>query len=275
MSNDKIKIDPKKLQEMEELFRTIKAVSLELDRRLKPILKLIRQAMEITLPSSEQLIEYFKGTHRNVLKHGWLLPLTGFSLGNINAVHSLALNNPVRLSDQLCQYLKQEGVNKEIQDRWGSNGYFKRRMIFLKRGLEAHLAGDYIASVPVLLPHIEGILSDYFEDSRITLPPKFNGNDAIGILGLFVLKDISHNIEKNTLSKFLHKLYETREEGENKDLNRGLILHGKCLDYHREDISARTIYALDTICYFIQSEVDEIKNGKRRPQPPRGSAAVE
>lgn len=248
------------LEKIKELISEVQKVSTQLNIVFRPILEKLDKLKSMNYNISlDRFIENFTVTHKYALKHGWLLPLSQFSAGNIRSVFELSLDDPDRLSQELCKYLKTPKYIERMYENWWRNKYFNVRKQFLNRGVQAHLEKDYIVSIPVLLLHVEGILRKHFNELGFEIPRKFNLNSASGVMGLITLKEIFFNIEKGFLSKALGKISKMTDDKENSLFNRGFILHGKCLDYHQEYISAQIIYILDTICYFTQAEVNDVK----------------
>lgn len=192
------------------------------------------------------------------LKHGWMIPPSS-AVDEVLLMDKQARTDPQALSQYLCERLKKEDVQEEIEKNWKSNSYFAERWRFLERGFRAHREKDYIASIPILLPQLEGILRDFSRDSGFDISEKFYINDAIGILNRILFKEFGHEMIKGFLKEPLHNAFKTIQEISKPILNRGKILHGELLDYDCEEISAQLIYLIDTVCYLTKGEIKEIR----------------
>ena len=192
------------------------------------------------------------------LKHGWMIPPSS-AVDEVLLMDKQARTDPQALSQYLCERLKKEDVQEEIEKNWKSNPYFAERWRFLERGFRAHREKDYIASIPILLPQLEGILRDFSRDSGFDTSEKFYVNDAIGILNRILFKEFGHEMIKGLLKEPLDNAFKTIQEISKPILNRGKILHGELLDYDCEEISAQLIYLIDTVCYLTKGEIKEIR----------------
>jgi hypothetical protein len=203
--------------------------------------------------------KFVKKIQKEAMKHGWLIAMSEFTIDEVPSINKYAKSDPQAFSEFLCSRLRKEETLDKIKKKWGKNKYFQRRIRFLERGRQAHKEGDYICSVSVLLPHLEGILEDYARDTGFELPEKFQGPLAVGVLKKIVFKELAHDIDKNALKDSLRKIYETLLESNVPVLNRNIISHGKSLDYDCEEVSAQLIYLLNSICDLTQAEIKEIK----------------
>lgn len=149
---------------------------------------------------------------------------------------------------QSLSILREKNNIDNILKRWSSNPYFEARLKYLRRGLRSHIDGDYIASIPILLPHIEGILYKLIVDKRLYSKSRkdFQGSVALDKLKQITLEGICRESDKVAFRRYLHKtrVYEFKEE-KSAFLNRGQILHGICLEYEKEEWSAQLIFLLD------------------------------
>ncbi len=199
--------------------------------------------------------KYATEIHKRLQSAGFFLSLTNFSIGETEELLGCFVDNDLKNVTQfLCRRLKKKSVIKEIESDWKSNTTFEPRIKFLSRGLKAHYAGDYIASIPVLIPHIEGILLDFYVKHGLfqDLPKKFQGTEALAKLKEITINEILLETDRINFRRFVNKskFYEFTE---NVDaLNRGKILHGTSMNYDREDWSSKIIYLIDFLNILTQ-----------------------
>ena len=211
--------------------------------------------------------EYSNEIHKKLQMHGYFVSLSNFKIGETSKLLKI-LNNNVHheVESFLCGRLKQKGIYNSLKNEWSSNPSLNHRIKILLRGLEAHYKGDYIVSIPVLIPQIEGILFDFFINTSLfdELPKKFQGNDALTKLKKITLDEIFLEVDRMQFRRFVNRSNFYDFTDRNDILNRGKILHGTILDYDREDWSAKIIYLLDFLCNLTKNvwTVEEDKNGK-------------
>ena len=200
------------------------------------------------------LSEYLSDTHRKLIQNGYFVGLAGWGFSYTNELKKLLdEDRKGEIEEYLLSLLRDKDNMKYIAQKWDRNSYFKNRSKFLHRGLKAHFEEDYIVSIPVLLPHIEAILAEFFVDTGLLseAPNKFQGNTALNILKTISVDEICTELDRTYFRRFLHQkgVYDFKDDNSSY-LNRGKILHGTCLTYDREDWSAQLVYLLDFLCDF-------------------------
>lgn len=234
----------------------------DIDRILKGVNSFIEEYRPVIENLNEDFIEkifveYLSGTHKKLIENGYFVGLSGWNFGNINKINALLDEGDQKEIEKFLLGLLMNNQNLNYFSRkWIKNLYFKSRMKFLSRGLNAHLEKDYIVSIPVLLPHIEAILAEFFVNAGLLseIPDKFQGNDALSILKTISIDEICKELDRRYFRRFLNKkgVYDFKDNS--SYLNRGKILHGTCLSYDREEWSAQLIYLLDFLCDLTSQE---------------------
>ena len=207
---------------------------------------------------------YISNVHNGLIEHGFYIGLSTWTIKDTSDISKLIKeNNHDRIIEYLLNYLYKDENISWFAEKWDKNIFFKPRMRFIKRGLDAHKEKDFIASIPILLPHIEAILADFFVSNSLLsdLKDKFQGNDALKIL---TIDSISTEVDKIFFRRFINKMgiYDFKKSG--NYLNRGKILHGVSLDYDKEEWSAQVVYLLDFICDLTIKPYDLIKDPNRK-----------
>ncbi len=243
----------------ENLSAAIKEINSVLDHS-RPVIERFVSFVSDKNAVSKIFSEHLTFVHKKLLKHGYFIGLASFSIGHSRElIKLLDHGDQVAIDDYLLGLLKDKKYIERMSNKWKSNAYFKSRHRFLLRGLTAHLEKDYIASVPILLPHIEAILAEFFIVAGLLsdTPDKFCGNRALSILKNISVDEVCTEVDRVYFRRFLHQkgVYEFKL-GENSYLNRGRISHGTCLCYDQEKWSAQIIYLIDFLCCLTAVERD-------------------
>ncbi len=155
----------------------------------------------------------------------------------------------------VIDYFTAEKLN-EIRKRWFLNQYFKDRGRFLNDAIDAHIQKKYTLSIPVLSPHIEGILTDWIlGQKKISLDSfrdkkKWFKNLQSGLEGGFItdymLDFLFEYLDKTSLFAGFEW---SKEDG--VTLNRHKLAHGKRINYDTELNSLKVILLLDSVFHII------------------------
>lgn len=201
---------------------------------------------------------YLTSIHKDLLKHGYFIGLSGWGLSYAQQITELLQQGDQEAIDKyLLGLLRNIDNIDRMSEKWCKNEYFSVRSKFLLRGVRAHFEEDYIASIPILLPHIEAILIEFFIVAGLLsdTPDKFCGNTALSVLKTISIDEMCTELDKVHFRRFLHQkgVYDFRAN-KNSYLNRGAVLHGNCLSYDQEKWSAQLIYLLDFLCDLTSGE---------------------
>lgn len=160
----------------------------------------------------------------------------------------------------------QEETIAQLKDFWNKNPIYKPRMKVLGRALDAHLAKDYVVSIPLFLMQMDGIIIDIYPGLKTmaarknqiaaTKPAPDTSTKMIPvfqeIMGETVISDV-----------VCHEMFQTWFPGDpltrNTYPNRHQILHGGDLSYADEPYSSlRCLLIVDGL---------EILNNLINPKP--------
>ena len=205
--------------------------------------------------------------HAELVQYGFYVPLSVFPSGSIPDLANLfASGDPTLVKGFLAERLREE-LGKEhifsLRKRWDRNRFFSKRKHILDAGLDAHLKGDFVSSIPVLLPHLEGIVFEFLYESQVFKKKslKRNGVDALSMMKKVLVQEdlVFTRWDKKQFQEFVTDkgIYDNKED---KDifLNRGAILHGECLNYNNEEWSAQLIYFLDFLNVLTSHKWDRV-----------------
>jgi len=212
----------------------------------------------------------------------WLSPSTPYRV--FVATRSLHRNG--RLTPDIVKrimvavYRKDNGgtIREMIAD-WYADERFARRRHIVDAALNAHLAGDYVLSIPALLPQIEGVVIEFAEGGRYgQLEPA-----AKEVVRMILEKSgWLTPISSTPFEKEMRKFYAgTRQEEfspgpfrekalrdwnrpPSEILNRHAILHGVDVDYASEENSLRAFLFLDTL-HLLADQQSETKRSEVGP----------
>jgi len=171
------------------------------------------------------------------------------------------------------------GAIREMIADWYADERFARRRHIVDAALNAHLAGDYVLSIPALLPQIEGIVIEFVEGGRYgQLEPA-----AKEVVRMIMERSgWLMPISSTPFEKEMRKLYAgTRQEefspesfrekalrdwnrSPSEILNRHAILHGVDVDYASEENSLRAFLFLDTL-HLLADQQNETKRSEVGP----------
>jgi hypothetical protein len=139
---------------------------------------------------------------------------------------------------------------------WTETKFFGDRMTYAAKAVDEYLAGDYIASIYVLVPHFEGIVKDYLAGAGVAHRYTFESCvDDFKTLVLSrkalmfprpVLDQIFTFIENGTF------LTETKKVNDPaKEVTRHGIAHGVFKNFENRDIALKYLILLDALAYVL------------------------
>lgn len=210
---------------------------------------------------TKQFVEAVKPREKlHLLKDSNWPPAPGYFPSVLLAVH----NDPSIISNSAFVAEIKKAYSQDFWDRrislWQSAKVFPNRTQYLIRAIKAHLEGDFIASIYVLLPQFQGIVNDYLKECGAPCPE----NDfKAAVLALQKL------IESRTLiltSRELVAIFvEFLRDGSfwkhsstipqpSELINRHGVLHGAFVNFESEILSAKYLCLLDGLSYLILND---------------------
>ncbi|NQV19391.1 MAG: hypothetical protein HQ534_12720 [Armatimonadetes bacterium] len=213
---------------------------------------------------------YFMNRHKELSKYGIFISMSDLTIRELEEISKIVKDGKEKIVvDYFCKRLCNKSISRKIKMKWKKNKHIESRLRFINRGYKAHLNKDYISSIPVLIPHVEGILLDFIINNSLLpkLPTKFQGNKAISLLRNVTIEKVLMDVDKRQFGRFVNKerFFEYIDDS-STFLNRGRILHGLCLDYDREEWSAKLIYMINFLCNLTNHDwiTTKLENGKWR-----------
>ncbi|UOE57301.1 hypothetical protein [Cytobacillus oceanisediminis] len=146
-----------------------------------------------------------------------------------------------------------------LSRKWEKNEFVKDRIQVLRNVIKCHNQQMYSASIPTLLPQLEGIIAKGFKHEGI-----LSGNhQKIYLKNLLI--DPSENEDAFKFEQALHNFYLQHilvnfKHGEVilSDVSRHAILHGGKVDYGSEANSLKIILAFDFLLDSLSSLTEDV-----------------
>jgi hypothetical protein len=145
---------------------------------------------------------------------------------------------------------------KERLDFWTGTKFFGDRMGYVEKAITAYLAGDYVASIYVLVPHFEGIVKDYLAAAGVAPREGFKASVAdlkalvlsrkVLMFPRKVVDQVFAFIESGTF------LVSTRKVNDpTREVTRHGIAHGVFKNFENRDIALKYLILLDALAYVL------------------------
>lgn len=125
-----------------------------------------------------------------------------------------------------------------LLEKFQKNSLFNNRGVIIGDALNAHLAGKYTLSIPILLAQIDGIFIEKHKDLEEKLSKKCLVCKRKTYLTAGSISQYLANKSSEYLKEFLAHIDDTFSKFRND------ILHGKKLDYADKDLSTKLIITL-------------------------------
>lgn len=167
--------------------------------------------------------------------------------------------NEVQARMALVRHCSSKRLTEVIAGWWDVPAFGTRRLLF-EQALSAHVAGHYFLSVSALVPHIEGVMTDWLYATIPDTPWKQESKikkfrdviasypDATPAYKRVVESLIGFVLNGPALSTFKH-WYESFDTS---FANRNVVGHGRFdVRVYSEENSAKLFLMLDTICQII------------------------
>jgi hypothetical protein len=149
-----------------------------------------------------------------------------------------------------------EAYWKRQVDFWTATDVFGDRLKYVTESIGAYLAGDYITSIYVLVPHLEGIVLDYLTAAGVA--PRYRVESRVEDLKSLVLSRKVLMFPRSVLDRiftFIETGSFLSETSKIKDpateVTRHGIAHGIFKNFDNRDIALKYLILLDALAYVI------------------------
>ena len=139
---------------------------------------------------------------------------------------------------------------------WSETKFFSDRLPYVTKAIEAYLAGDYISSIYVLVPHFEGIVKDYLTEAKVAHRYRFES--CVADLKALVLSRKVVMFPRPVLDQiftFIETGTFLTETGNINDpaieVTRHGIAHGSFKNFENRDIALKYLILLDSLAYVL------------------------
>lgn len=148
---------------------------------------------------------------------------------------------------------------------WTDTKFFGDRMPYVTKAIEEYLAGDYVSSIYVVVPHFEGIVKDYLTQANVAHRYTFEScvedlkklvlSRKVVMFPRPVLEQIFTFIATGT---FLIQTDKVNDPA--KEVTRHGIAHGVFKNFENRDIALKYLILLDSLAYVLLH--DKLLTGK-------------
>jgi len=186
-------------------------------------------------------------------------PSPGYCPQIMNEMHK----NPELIADKSFVEIVSSIYNPDYwlnkMDFWAETDLFPGRMPYIRRAINAHYEDDFIASIYVIVPQFEGIITDYLNKIGGDIPNRFS--DELKILKYICLsrkvilypKEVLEVIVEFIDTKAFWK-HSKNVKDHKVEINRHGILHGDFTDFECKEISLKLLILFDALAYVLLND---------------------
>jgi len=145
---------------------------------------------------------------------------------------------------------------EEMIEFWKETKFFGDRLPYIERAVRAHFEGDYICSIYVLVPQLEGIIRSYVEECGSSA--KHDYKKFVDELRRLLLSRRVVLFPKQVLERILTYLRDSSFWTDTKkvndpryEVNRHGIAHGIFCGFEHKVISLKYLILLDSLAYVL------------------------
>lgn len=210
---------------------------------------------EFSFEISTNVYEYFKQYEKTEKQFANLLirlkwpPLIDFDMGVMKYIISIYEKDGLKaieshVNKMFLDYYTEKIIREKL-DKWKKRRILNHRVPILDKIIQAHLEGNYLLSIPSILPQIDGFIygCNYFKEKSWMEFKK---------LKKFIEQSSDNNIPADKVLKTFYTdiLLEMYYYGDSvSSINRHAILHGVDVDYGTEVNSLKLILLFDYLQY--------------------------
>jgi hypothetical protein len=139
---------------------------------------------------------------------------------------------------------------------WTETNFFGSRIQYVKKSIDAFIAGDYVSTIYVLVPHLEGIVKDYLASAGLT--PKYRFESCVRDLKTLVLSRSALMFPVEILERIFAFIETgsfltetTKIQDPAREVTRHGIAHGVFVGFENRDIALKYLILLDALAYVL------------------------
>lgn len=165
--------------------------------------------------------------------------------------------------DELMFTYYDEQVISEMSLKWENKNLAKSRIHILRNAIKCHNQMMYDASIPTLLPQLEGVIAEAFDHNE-----KFNGYHMKVYLKNLLIKKLSDNdlsLTDALYNFYIQHILANFEHGKEiaSDVSRNAILHGGDKNYGKQSNSLKLILLFDFLITVLNNIPEEVIQSAR------------
>ena len=167
------------------------------------------------------------------------------------------------LVNYLLGIIQQQGFIDEFEALICKSEIHKKRWKIIEKAYQLHTEGDYLASIPILLAQVEGVLRDTLALNDIVIVqgrktyPKSNNGECEELFGLGELGKLVRERESELQNDLSFRPFATYIlfvlAPERND-----ILHGRVVDYGKPGLSARLILSISGLAMSNEKTMKDV-----------------
>lgn len=211
-----------------------------------------RLAAFVAMSSVEEIIGPLEDANTLLLPYGWWVMQSGIPHPVSQALEEARKGESQEAIDQMfLEHFNEERLRTMLES-WMAVDVFKIRELILREALEAYFEGKLTLPIPTLLPHLEGILTDWLRTAVREVP--WGLDDKVTAMAESAVAMESGYITDQTLRFLLEVLgelgiYESFDwnDEEGVTLNRHKVTHGKLVEYWTPANNLRVILLIDAL----------------------------
>lgn len=218
-------------------------------KSLKSFLPNMIQQFLVLAHASGNIINQFPVT---MLQAGWPPPIdmNFLSITYFVIQHYKEDNLETLVDEFMLEYYNNEAILAFL-DKWKKNNFLSNRLNVLEPAIQAHIKGDYVLSIPSIIPQIEGVIAERFAHEGV-LRGKHLKVYVEKLLDRHFIKSFDDSVSKFVLDILLVQFEHGRVI--NSSLSRHAILHGADYMYGTQTNSLKIILLFD----YIQTALSKL-----------------
>jgi len=211
-----------------------------------------RLAEFFSLQIVEEVIGPLENAHELLSPYKWWVVQSGIPDPIVAALEAAKARKSKEMMDDLFVSAFDPPRLQKMLEEWSALPEFQARSTIFKEALEAFSGGKYALPVPVLLPHLEGILSDWLLGRGGRLPVGMTSKIAAyqqaasGMTSGYITDQSLKSLLGALKTLGVYKGFKwTNEDG--ITLSRHKTSHGKVVDYGTQANTLRVFLLLDSL----------------------------
>ncbi|WP_142245903.1 hypothetical protein [Rossellomorea marisflavi] len=257
----------------EDFYKSIRAFGESFSESLKPINNIFGEGFTNLRASFEELGKQLREAANDIDKFKPIIVELGYpphkSLSVpemrmiVNDYYEHGVEYVRDYIDPLMESYYDDHLIEELTSEWESRGLISDRISILRSAIRCHKQQNYNASIPTLIPQLEGIIAKAFKHRG-----QMSGYHQKVYLSHLLNVDESksfYSFEQGLEKYYIEYILVQFEHGKDieSDISRHAILHGGYVDYGHKNNSLKIILLFDFLLSTLSNLSEEtIQNAK-------------